>query len=596
MVDVFLVIVECNHNVEIFTSNNDADCTKDGTKTGVCTICNCSVTEIDIGSKLEHSYSISNVKESNCTDVGFKIFACICGDNYREDVQALGHSFTVINKVDPACLNLGVVNYKCSNCGEYKNETLPATYHTNATTDNGTSATCAQIGFTAGKFCPDCDTWLEGHEVIPTTDHTYTSTVTQEPTCISDGTTIYTCECGDSYTETIPATGHNWTAWEDSPLATCTQDGTKVRYCWDCMSEEKETVPAKGHYYVEEVEYATQEADGKYYSRCANCFAIEEDNDTVIPKIASIKLSTSVCTYNGKVRNPSVIVKDSAGKKLVEGTDFIRVYGGFTAGTTKEKREPGNYTISIKFQGNYKGEKNLIFIIKPKAPTSFSFVAESDKAITLTWKKSVGVAGYRIYQYSSAKKEYVLKGSVKTTSYSVTGLKNGTTYKFKIRPYIKNSLTGKTIWGDYSEAFTVCTRPAKLTIKSLTASSGKATLSWNNVSGENGYQVYYSTSKNGTYKKMESVSANTVKYTTSKLTAGKTYYFKVRAYKKVDGTTVFGDFSDVKSVKNPLVYYVTKTGTKYHVDGCRSLSRSKIQISYSNAIAKGYKPCNSCIK
>ena len=97
------------------------------------------------------------------------------------------------------------------------------------------------------------------------------------------------------------------------------------------------------------------------------------------------------------------------------------------------------------------------------------------------------------------------------------------------------------------------------------------------------------------YEKMKSVSADTVKYTTSKLTAGKTYYFKVRAYVKVDGKVIYGDFSDIKSVTIPTVYYITKTGSKYHVDGCRSLSQSKIQISYSSALAKGYKPCSSCI-
>ena len=42
-------------------------------------------------------------------------------------------------------------------------------------------------------------------------------------------------------------------------------------------------------------------------------------------------------------------------------------------------------------------------------------------------------------------------------------------------------------------------------------------------------------------------------------------------------------------------YYVTKTGTKYHVDGCSSLSKSKIEISYKDAVAKGYKACDKCI-
>lgn len=42
--------------------------------------------------------------------------------------------------------------------------------------------------------------------------------------------------------------------------------------------------------------------------------------------------------------------------------------------------------------------------------------------------------------------------------------------------------------------------------------------------------------------------------------------------------------------------YVTKTGKKYHKDGCSSLSKSKIAISLNDAKAKGYEPCSKCCK
>lgn len=41
--------------------------------------------------------------------------------------------------------------------------------------------------------------------------------------------------------------------------------------------------------------------------------------------------------------------------------------------------------------------------------------------------------------------------------------------------------------------------------------------------------------------------------------------------------------------------YITKTGEKYHNDGCSSLRKSRIPISYSEAIEKGYGPCDLCI-
>lgn len=40
--------------------------------------------------------------------------------------------------------------------------------------------------------------------------------------------------------------------------------------------------------------------------------------------------------------------------------------------------------------------------------------------------------------------------------------------------------------------------------------------------------------------------------------------------------------------------YITKTGTKYHNDGCRYLSQSKIQIDLASAISKGYGACSVC--
>lgn len=47
----------------------------------------------------------------------------------------------------------------------------------------------------------------------PAHTHSYVSTVTTQPTCCNPGVRTYTCSCGSSYTESIPATGnHNWVA------------------------------------------------------------------------------------------------------------------------------------------------------------------------------------------------------------------------------------------------------------------------------------------------------------------------------------------------------------------------------------------------
>ena len=75
-----------------------------------------------------------------------------------------------------------------------------------------------------------------------------------------------------------------------------------------------------------------------------------------------------------------------------------------------------------------------------------------------------------------------------------------------------------------------------------------ATISWKSTSSRNsGYEVYMATSKNGDYSLLKTTTAKT--YTKTGLTKGKTYYFKVRAYKTVDGTKVYGNYSTVKYVK-----------------------------------------------
>ncbi len=43
-----------------------------------------------------------------------------------------------------------------------------------------------------------------------------------------------------------------------------------------------------------------------------------------------------------------------------------------------------------------------------------------------------------------------------------------------------------------------------------------------------------------------------------------------------------------------VTVYITKTGSKYHREGCTSLSRSSIPVSLSNAIGRGYAPCKIC--
>ena len=91
------------------------------------------------------------------------------------------------------------------------------------------------------------------------------------------------------------------------------------------------------------------------------------------------------------------------------------------------------------------------------------------------------------------------------------------------------------------------TTPAKVKF-SVRAGKKKASLKWEKVTAVKGYTVYYKTSKKGTWKKLKTVSNKKTSYTKKKLKSGKTYYFTVKAYKKVNGKKVYGKFT-IKKVK-----------------------------------------------
>lgn len=85
----------------------------------------------------------------------------------------------------------------------------------------------------------------------------------------------------------------------------------------------------------------------------------------------------------------------------------------------------------------------------------------------------------------------------------------------------------------------------KVSVKSADESSVK--LSWKTVDGADKYQVYYSTKKNGTYKKYGTTGKTT--FIVEKLKANTTYYFKIRAISEKDGETVKSGFSKKVSRK-----------------------------------------------
>ena len=76
--------------------------------------------------------------------------------------------------------------------------------------------------------------------------HNYKATVTG-PTCTAKGYTTHTCACGDSYVDTyVDALGHAWDNGKVTKPATETEDGVKTFTCTRCGETKTETIPATG--------------------------------------------------------------------------------------------------------------------------------------------------------------------------------------------------------------------------------------------------------------------------------------------------------------------------------------------------------------
>lgn len=101
------------------------------------------------------------------------------------------------------------------------------------------------------------------------------------------------------------------------------------------------------------------------------------------------------------------------------------------------------------------------------------------------------------------------------------------------------------------------TKPAKVTVKKTTLKSAKnakgkkLVVKWKKNTAGNGYQIQYSTSKKfAKGNKTKTISKNkTTSYTIKKLKKKKTYYVRIRTYKKVSGKTYYSEWSSVKKVK-----------------------------------------------
>lgn len=122
-------------------------------------------------------------------------------------------------------------------------------------------------------------------------------------------------------------------------------------------------------------------------------------------------------------------------------------------------------------------------------------------------------------------------------------------YKNNVNPG-KATITIKGIGaykGTLTRTFSITLATPKI---KATAGTKKVTLKWNKVKGAKGYIIYRSTKKKGSYSKVQTVtSGSKVSYSNTKLKSKTTYYYKVKAYRVVNGKRVYSNYSSIVSKK-----------------------------------------------
>ncbi len=336
---------------------------------------------------------------------------------------------------------------------------------------------------------------------------------------------------------TSSAKTHNPSSWKAINSASDSECGVRYTECISCGKVlDVKADEHKHDYTAKTTKKATLTENGSVVTACSICGLKKETKTVYYPK--TIKLSTKTYTYNGKVKTPSVTVKDSKGNKLKKGTDYTVKYAS-------GRKSIGKYSVTVTFKGKYSGKKKLYFNIV-LGSTSKVTVSPSTTSIKASWNKVTGADGYKVELLSSKGKVISTKTTTKL-KYTFKKLSEVTKYKIRVTSY--KTVNGKKLYSA-STVITTSTAPAAVTLSKVTAGSKQATVTWKTVSGASGYKVQYSTSSKLKNAKTATVKKGSSKKTTiKKLTKGKTYYFRVRAYKTVDGKKIYGNWSTVKSAK-----------------------------------------------
>ena len=473
--------------------------TSTGTKKYTCT--NCGETKIETIAKLvctSHVWDSGKVVTAPTYKTeGIKKYTCKnCGTTKTETIAKLvctKHAWDagVVTK-QPTYRTEGTRKYTCTNCGETKTETIAKLVCTKHAWDAGvvTKQPTYKTEGTKKYTCTNCgETKTETIAKLVCTEHVWDAgVVTIQPTYKTEGTRKYTCtNCGETKTDIIGkigCTNHAWDAGVVTKQPTYKTEGTRKYTCTNCGETKTEIIArlvCTNHAWDAGVvtKQPTYRTEGTRKYTCTNC------GETKTKTIAKLACTTHAWD-NGTVT-----------KKATYTATGVRKYTCKTCGAAKQ-----------------------VTIAKLKLTKVTVKAAQQTSAVKLTWNRSAGASGYKIYR-RTAKGRYVCIKTVKsgTTSYVDKTVKSGNRYYYCVKAYNGNVLSG------YTEASILYIKAPVVTVRK---SAQGVKLSWKKSAGAKKYIVYRKT-PTGKYRAVKTVTAKTLSWTDKTAKKGQTYYYIVKA-------------------------------------------------------------------
>ena len=331
-----------------------ANCTG-GTATcsakAVCEVCGGEYGEKDSNN---HDLEQHEAKAPTCTEKGWSAYETCsrCDHTTYAELPALNHDLKQYAAKAPTCTEIGWDAYEtCSRCDHTTYAELPALNH-DLEQHAAKAPTCTEIGWDAYETCSRCDhtTYAE----LPALNHDYQA-VTVEPTCETDGYTVFTCSrCKDSYTaDPTDQLGHQFGAWSPngtgSQSADCLRDGCAHTGSTDCRKFTFRTAEGEALTFCPvcgQAENAAQLEKIEAATAWANSGGLSAEDVTARTngEYLSVAFETA-----GSLTQPTGRVRLALPAGLLEGKTLVRIAPDGTQTEMPFETERGTIILTLDF-------------------------------------------------------------------------------------------------------------------------------------------------------------------------------------------------------------------------------------------------------